>query len=284
MTTSVADLLEDATRKLRAAGIVKPRREANRLWAWMHRVSPGESWLTRERPAPGDQARHFADAVARRVRGEPLAYILGHTGFRRLEIRCDSRALIPRPETEGVIDLALALVRTGSALDLGTGTGCLALALADEGEFQVTAVDNSEAALSLAAENVQATGLHVELIRSDLVAAVQGRVFDLIVSNPPYLSESEYDALDPSVKSWEPSAALVSGPSGLESARRILTEAPAVLRPGGWLVMELDSARSALALQAAGALGWERVRVERDLYGRDRYLVAGWGVQTGGGG
>jgi release factor glutamine methyltransferase len=283
VTTSVADLLEDAARKLRAAGVIKPRREANRLWAWMHRVSPGESWLTRERPAGGDQAKRFGEAVERRVRGEPLAYVLGHTGFRRLTIRCDPRALIPRPETEGVIDLALSLARTGSALDIGTGTGCLALALADEGEFQVTAVDCSEPALSLAAENVSGAGLEVELIRSDLVGAVQGRVFDLIVSNPPYLSESEYDALDPSVKSWEPKAALVSGPSGLESIGRILRDAPTVLRPGGWLVMELDSARSAPVVQMAGALGWEQVRVERDLYGRDRYLVAGRGVHTGGG-
>jgi release factor glutamine methyltransferase len=283
VTASVADLLEDATRKLRAAGVIKPRREANRLWAWQHRLNPGETWLTREQPAGDQQARSFGDAVERRVRGEPLAYILGHCGFRRLEIRCDARALIPRPETEGIIDRALALGGT-AALDLGTGTGCLGLALADEGGFPVTAVDSSEPALSLAAENVAATGIAVELIRSDLCAALEGRMFDLVVANPPYLTDGEYDALDPSVKSWEPRAALVSGPSGLEVTQRILTETPPVLRPGGWLVMELDSARSDAVVRAAHDLGWERVRVERDLFGRQRYLVAGRGVHTGGGG
>ena len=115
MTASVADLLEDATRRLRAAGVIKPRREANRLWAWQHRLNPGETWLTREQPAEAMRARSFAESVERRVRGEPLAYILGHTGFRRLEIGCDPRALIPRPETEGVIDLALSLLKTGVA-------------------------------------------------------------------------------------------------------------------------------------------------------------------------
>lgn len=284
MTTSVADLLEDATRKLRAAGVIKPRREANRLWAWQHRLNPGESWLTREQPAEEMRARSFAEAVERRVRGEPLAYILEHTGFRRLEIRCDARALIPRPETEGIIDLALSLVTTGAALDIGTGTGCLALALADEGAFSVTAVDRSEPALALAAENIAATGLPVELIRSDLFASVLGRVFDLVVTNPPYLTDSEYDALDSSVKSWEPREALASGASGLEATHRILLDAPRVLRVGGWLVMELDSARSEAVQEMAAELGWERLRVERDLYGRDRYLVAERGVHTGGAG
>lgn len=284
MTASVADLLEEASRKLRAAGVIKPRREANRLWAWQHRLNPGETWLTRDHPAGEARARSFAEAVDRRVRGEPLAYILGHCGFRRLEIRCDARALIPRPETEGIVDLALSLTRNGAVLDLGTGTGCLGLALADEGGFDVTAVDTSEQALSLATENVAATGLPVELIRSDLCGALHGRSFDLIVANPPYLAESEYDALDPSVKSWEPRAALVGGPKGLELTQRILAEAPGVLRPGGWLVVELDSARSDAVRQLAGELGWERLRVEPDLFGRKRYLVAGRGVHTGGGG
>lgn len=284
MTASVADLLDDATRKLRAAGIIKPKREANRLWAWQHRLNPGETWLTREQPAEETRARSFHDAVERRVRGEPLAYILGHTGFRRLEIRCDGRALIPRPETEGIIDLALSRGQSGTALDIGTGSGCLALALADEGEFSLTAVDSSEDALSLAGENAAATGIKLELLRSDLVAAVHGRVFDLIVANPPYLTDAEYDSLAPAVKSWEPRAALVSGPNGLEVTQRILAESSAVLRPGGWLVMELDSARSDVVLQLARGHGWEPLQVERDLYGRERFLVAGRGVHTGGGG
>ncbi len=281
---TVAGLIEEATRALRAAGIIKPRREANRLWAWQHRLSPGETWLTRETPVEGEgsRARAFAEAVARRVRGEPLAYILGHVGFRRLEIRCDGRALIPRPESEGIVDLALQRVRGGRALDLGTGTGCLGLALAEEGGFRVTAVDCSKPALGLARENLRATGLAMDLIRGDLGAPLGGERFDLVVSNPPYLTEAEYQALDPSVKAWEPREALVGGPEGLEVTGRVLREAIGLLIPGGWIVIEVDSARGERAAQLAGALGWEQVSVERDLFGRDRYLIARKDRLTGG--
>jgi release factor glutamine methyltransferase len=280
---TVADLLEDAARKLRAAGVVKPRREANRLWAWQHRLNAGEAWLTRDQAADEERARAFAEAVERRVRGEPLAYILGHCGFRRLELRCDPRALIPRPETEGVVELALGKVSSGAALDIGTGTGCLALALADEGDFRVTAVDRSEAALSLARENAESTALSIELISSDLGAALRGRAFDLIVTNPPYLTEVEYQALDPSVRAFEPREALVGGPDGLEPTRRILSEGRTLLRPGGWIVVEVDSARSGAVGELARALGWEAVEIKRDLFGRDRYLSARRAPQSGGG-
>lgn len=282
-TVTVADLLEEATRKLRAAGVVKPRREANRLWAWQHRWNPGDTWLARGEPAQATPARVFLDAVERRVRGEPLAYILGQVGFRRLELRCDRRALIPRPETEGLVELALRRVPGGAALDLGTGTGCLALALKDEGDFQVTAVDRSEAALELARENAAHTGLEVELVRSDLGEALAGRRFDLVVANPPYLTAAEYEALDPSVKAWEPREALVSGADGLEHTRRILRECGGLVRPGGWIVMELDSARSGAVARLAREAGWEAVEIEPDLFGRDRYLSGRWAPHLGGG-
>ncbi len=279
---TVADLIEDAAGKLRGAGVIKPRREANRLWAWQHRVSPGENWMTRDRDAGAEPARAFADAVERRVRGEPLAYILGSIGFRRLEIRCDRRALIPRPETEGVIELALALVPSGTALDLGTGTGCLGLALRDEAGFQVTAVDCSAPALALAAENVTATGLSIELVHDDLGGSLAARSFDLIVSNPPYLTEAEYAALPPAVKAWEPREALVSGSDGLDVTRRVLAQGQSMLLGGGWLVMEIDCARSDAVAGLARSTGWEEVRVESDLFGRDRYFAARRAAHRGG--
>jgi release factor glutamine methyltransferase len=217
--------------------------------------------------------------VARRVAGEPLAYLLGSTSFRHLDLRCDRRALIPRPETEGVVDHALARERSGRALDLGTGTGCLALALAREGAFsEVVATDLSEDALGLAQENAALTGLPIRLVQSDLGAALAGEHFDLVVSNPPYLTETEYAALDDSVKAWEPAMALVSGPDGLAATRRMLAEAPSLVLQGGWLVMELDSTRSAQAAEYACRAGWTEIEVHDDLFGRPRYLTTRQGL------
>jgi release factor glutamine methyltransferase len=268
-------LIEGAAARLREAGVVKPRREANRLWAWFNRVSPGEAYLTRERPAPEETRARFEAAVERRLAGEPLAYVLGEIGFRHLDILCDGRALIPRPETEGIIELALARVRTGRALDVGTGTGCLALALAQEGSFdEVVAVDISERALELAAANKARTGHPVRLVRSDLGAALVGERFDLVVANPPYLTDAEYEALDASVRAWEPALALASGADGLDATRRLLVQGKELLVPGGWLVMELDSSRAGAAMELAGAAGWCDITTRDDLFGRPRYLVA----------
>jgi release factor glutamine methyltransferase len=272
---SVTGLIENAALRLRAAGVVKPRREANRLWAWLHRVSPGAAYLTRARSEAPDAGAAFDRAPARRVAGEPMAYVLGHTGFRNLELRCDHRALIPRPETEAMIDHALRRVSTGRALDLGTGTGCLALALADEGRFAaVVAVDLSEDALELAAENRALTGKEIRLLQSDFAAALQDERFDLIVANPPYLTEAEYAALDDSVRRWEPRLALASGPDGLVATRRILRDASERLVPGGWLVMELDSTRSTDVAALAREADFSEVAVWDDLFGRPRYLTA----------
>lgn len=241
----------------------------------MNRTTPGQVYFRRNDGATLDVARAFEDAVARRAAGEPLAYLLGSTGFRHLELRCDRRALIPRPETEGVVDLALARVRSGRALDLGTGSGCLALALAQEGDFSlVVGTDLSPDALALARENAELTDLAVRLVRSDMGAALAGERFNLVVSNPPYLSESEYAALDRSVKAWEPAMALVSGPDGLAATQRMLLEAPSLVLPGGWLVMELDSSRSAQVAVVAGRAGWTDIELHDDLFGRPRYLTA----------
>ena len=274
-TPRVADLIEAATLQLREAGVTKPRREANRLWAWLHRTSPGAVWLGQAAAAAPDRRREYEQAVARRALGEPLDYVLGWSGFRRLELRCDRRALIPRPESEGVVEHALARVRRGRAADLGTGSGCLALALCDEGGFsEVVATDISPAALALAAENVAATRLPVRLVRGDFGVALRTGVFDLVVSNPPYLTEAEHGALDPAVARWEPPLALQSGPDGLESTRRVLDDGARLLVAGGWLVMELDSSRGSAACALAAARGFSGVTLHEDLFGRPRYLVA----------
>jgi release factor glutamine methyltransferase len=138
----------------------------------------------------------------------------------------------------------------------------------------VVGADLSADALALAAANAAATEQPLQLVRSDLGSAFRGECFDLIVSNPPYLSEAEYTALDPSVSRWEPRLALASGPDGLAATRRLLLEARALLRPGGWVVMELDSTRSGSVAQLAGEAGWREVGRWDDLFGRPRYLTA----------
>lgn len=272
---AIGDLLDAATNRLRAAGIIKPRRESNRLWAWQNRMTPGQVVLDRNRDSDAAARHAFARAVERRAAGEPLAYVLGSAGFRTLELAIDHRALIPRPETELLVDHALRLARSGRALDLCTGSGCLALSLAEEGGFDsVTGSDISGDALALAAENVRRSGRPVHLVRSDLGAGLGDGRFDLVVSNPPYLTDLEYETLDPSVKQWEPRLALVAGADGLALARRVVLESRTLLTPGGWVVMELDFTRGAAVADLARAAGLCDINVLDDLFGRARYLVA----------
>jgi len=267
--------LEAAARRLAAGGVAEPTREALRLWAALTDSGPGEVWQERSAAAPADLAVRYQEAVGRVLAGEPFQYVVGSTGFRRLVIRCDRRALIPRPETEGLVDLALALAPAGRALDLGTGTGCLALALADEGRYQsVTAVDRSPEALDLARLNGSLSRLAVRWLEGDWCAPVEGEQFDLVVTNPPYVTGEEVDRLEPGVRDWEPRSALDGGPDGLRDVARLLRDTALVLRPGGWLLMELDSTRAQVAADLARGLGWTTVRVHDDLFGRPRYLVA----------
>jgi release factor glutamine methyltransferase len=220
-------------------------------------------------------AAKFMDGVGRRAEGEPLAYVTGWTGFRRLELRIDRRALIPRPETEGLVDLVLERVPAGRVADLGTGSGCIALSLATEGRYElVVAVDRSEDALALAEENRRLVGAPVALLRGDFLDGVGTECLDAVVSNPPYISEREYADLDPSVSRWEPREALVGGVDGLGETARLLDEARRVVRPRGWVALEIDAGRAAATAALARGLGWRAVEVRVDLFGRERYLLA----------
>ena len=274
-------LLAEATAALSAAGVSEPRREALRLWSELRGTTPAEIFLDGEAEAEPATAAALRVAVRRRAAGEPLAHVAGRIGFRSLLLRSDRRALIPRPETEGLVDLLLARTRTGRAADIGTGSGCLALSLASEGWFtQVSAVDISADALAQAEENRAALGARVDLVCGDLCEPLRPGSLDAVVSNPPYLTEGEYAALDPSVKRWEPATALVSGPDGLHATSRLLHEARNVLRAGGWLALEVDCTRAAEVAAQAGALGWMDVAIHADLFGRERYLLARRSAQS----
>jgi release factor glutamine methyltransferase len=268
-------LLADATASLHAAGIASPRREALRIWADLAGETPGEGLMRLEGVVDRAAATAFLAAVERRAGGEPLAHATGRAGFRGLTLRSDPRALIPRPETEGLVDLLLSRVRSGRVADIGTGTGCLALSLAAEGGFtEVVGVDLSADALALARENRALTGVSVSLVRGDLCSPLRTGGFDALVSNPPYLTAGEYAVLDRSVKDWEPRSALESGADGLRATARLLDEARRVLCPSGWLGLEVDCTRAAESACRAGALGWTDVAIHADLFGRERYLLA----------
>jgi release factor glutamine methyltransferase len=278
LTDQVANLdrlVAHAGLRLKAAGVTEPRREAWRIWADLKGLSSHTGSILSEEAVPGSEAQRFRDAVDRRAAGEPLPYVTGLAGFRELTLHADRRALIPRPETEGLVELLLARVPGGRVADVGTGTGCVALALADEGRYdQVVAIDLSREALALAAENRSRTRLRIDLVLGDLLGSFGAETLDAVVSNPPYLSEAEYAALDASVKAWEPRLALASGADGLFATRELLHEAIHVVRPGGWIALEIDATRGAESARVAEGAGWSDIAVHDDLFGRARYLLA----------
>lgn len=271
----IRDAVQAAAGRLRSREVEAPEREAWRIWADLQDQEPGRSQLERDRLAEPAVVRRFEAAVGRRVAGEPLPYVTGLAGFRRLTLRADPRALIPRPETEGLVDLLLARAPAGRVVDVGTGGGCIALALADEGDYAVVVgVDASARALALAAENRDRTGLPVTLVRGDLATALAPASVDAMVSNPPYLTAAEYQGLEPSVRDFEPMEALVSGADGLAATREVIEGARRVLRPTGWLALEIDSSRAEGVARLAGAAGLDSVTILDDLFGRARYLLA----------
>lgn len=270
----LGDLMREARAVLHEAGVAEAARESRFLWESVDGGS-ADRYQDPSTTVAAELAGRFAVQVERRSRGEPLAYVTGVAGFRRLGLAADRRALIPRPETEGLVDLLLKRVGTGVVADLGTGSGCLALSLADEGRFsRVIAVDRSREALGLAAENAKRTGLSIALVAGEWLAPLAGATLDAVVSNPPYLTSKEYEELEPAVRAWEPAAALASGADGLGATRELLRSAPAVLRPGGWMAMELDCRRADASAAMATGLGWQSVTIEHDLFGRARYLLA----------
>ncbi len=275
LAVSQRRLINEAAEELRRAGWPEPRRQASRLWRELEGGTADQ--LVSDRPVDAEQAGRFRGATHRLSAGEPFAHVTGWAGFRHLLLRSDQRALIPRPETEGLLDLLLQRQRNGLVADLGTGSGCIALSLALEGSFQrVIGIDISGDALALAGTNAEVAGASdkVDLVRSDFCAALRTTSLDALISNPPYLTESEYAALDRSVRHWEPALALRGGAGGLEATARLILEAAQVVKPGGWLALEIDCSRAAPAAQLANEHGWYEVSIHMDLFGRERYLLA----------
>lgn len=226
-----------------------------------------------DRPLSGDETDAYRSAIARRGAREPVAYITGTRGFRRLELAVEPSVLVPRPETEVLVDRVVDAAGTGAAvLDWGTGSGAVALALADERpDLRVTGADRSEAALDVARRNDRVNA--VEWVHSDGFAGLVGRRFDMIAANPPYLSDGDLGSAPPEL-GFEPAGALASGPTGLEALAAIAGEAPRHLNPGGWLVVEVGSGQAEAVTGLFVASGFVDVDVRADLAGIPR-VVAG---------
>lgn len=235
-------------------------------------------------PIPAGLLERLEAALFRRLRGEPLAYVLGVAAFRELELQVDARVLIPRPETEVVVGEALRVTADrpgGLAVDVGTGSGAIALSLAVEGAFDaVVATDISADALDVAAGNAAALASRcrcpVSFAAGADLAPLMGRQARVIVSNPPYIAYHEAAALPASVRDWEPPTALFAAEDGMARYWVLIDTARNVLESDGWLVLELDARRSEQTAVLAVAAKYQDVQVVQDLSGRDRVLVARW--------
>ena len=270
----VARALAETTERLEAAGCESPRVDAEILVSHVLGTSRSELALEPKRKLSRGDEHALEALVARRATREPLAYVLGEWGFRRLSLRVDRRVLVPRPETEVVVDRCLqrlAGIDAPSVLDVGTGSGAIALAIADEHPgARVTAVDASPAALEVAGANVLATRLAVELREWDLFAGLPDGPWDLVVSNPPYVLPEEVDALEPEVREWEPRDALV----GVGATEAVARGALDVLAPGGALVLEVAAGDAGRVASLLVELGYVDVATTEDLAGRDRVVEA----------
>lgn len=270
-----AAALADATGRLRAAGIPDPARDARRLFAHALGIPAGRLALVRHEPVVPASLARFDRAVTQRCRRQPVAQIIGHREFYGRRFKVTGDVLDPRPETEEVVAEALR-IPARRILDLGTGTGCILLSLlAERPAARGTGSDLSAAALAVAAENASALGVaaRVRLVRSDWCDGISGR-YDLIVANPPYISEEEVPALAPDVRLWEPLAALSPGGDGLGAYRAIARGVAALAAPGARVVVEIGptQAQDVTAILCAAGLG--DIAVRRDLDGRDRVVMA----------
>ncbi len=229
-----------------------------------------------ERIVSSEAAETFAGYLQRRRAGEPVAYILGQQGFWKLDLEVAPHTLIPRPDTELLVEAALELQAAGPAkvLDLGTGTGAIALALAHERPtWQVTAVDRVDEAVALAERNRQRLGLdNVQVRASHWFGALAGQRFDLIISNPPYIAAEDPHLVAGDVR-FEPSSALVAGPDGLDDLRLIVAQAPEYLLPGGRLLLEHGYDQAEAVRQLLSAHGFAEVASRRDLGGHERITL-----------
>lgn len=277
---TILEIIKKTTEFFEKRGVESARLNAELLVGHALGLKRMQLYIQFERLLAESDLEKIRPLVKRRGNREPLQHILGTTEFSGLTLKVDCRALIPRPETEYLVELLIQRFPFGPArlLDLGTGTGAIALALAKAWpETKVVAVERSEAALALARENADACGLtaSVVLVRSDWFERVPvDEKFDLIVANPPYLSDEEADAAQPEVKDHEPREALSAGPDGAVDLEKIIRASRTRLEPGGWLALETGISQHAHLLNLLRTEGYTRMESLKDLTGRDRFVLA----------
>ena len=253
-----------------------PRLDAELLLARVTGLSRTSFRAWPERALTAEQVTAFQALLERRISGEPIAHILGEQGFWTLTLKVSDATLIPRPDTECLVEtiLELTLPDEPRVLDLGTGTGAIALALASEKpDWQIMASDSSPDAVSLARQNADSLNLPVDVRQSDWFAGLPDRTFDLIVSNPPYIEAGDEHLSRGDVR-FEPASALVSGADGLDDIRHLIEASPEWLAEGGWLVLEHGYNQGAAVRELFSGSGWDQIHTGQDYGGNDRYTLA----------
>jgi len=268
---TVREALDSAVIAIAAAGSASPRLDAELLLADALGIDRAALVTDSRREVTGTAVRAFQDAVRRRSAGrEPVAYILGRRSFRYLELEVDARVLVPRPETELLVEVGLELPEGARVADVGTGSGAIALALKHERpDLDVVATDASIHALAVARGNASRLGLDVEFVHGDLLAGL--RHFDAVLSNPPYVAEGERATLAPEITRHEPPGALFAGADGLDVIRRLVPAAAAA--GAALLAIEVGAGQAGRVTTLMGAAGFTRVAVRRDLAGIERVVV-----------
>jgi release factor glutamine methyltransferase len=279
---TVRRILEWTTGFLRQKGIESPRLEAEILLAHARGCPRIRLYTDFNTPLSDTERATMRDLVTRRSRREPIAYLVGHREFYGRSFDVTPAVLIPRPETETLIDVCLELIptdRPAQLIEVGIGSGCIAVTLARQRPLcQLTATDISSAALQIAARNAarHEVAARITLLEGNALQPLlpNSSLFDGIVSNPPYVTDGERGQLQPEIDLHEPALALYAGPDGLDVVRSILTHAPSLLKPGAFIALELDPQQCSLVSSLLQHAGFDHIRVHQDAAGRDRIVQA----------
>lgn len=279
--TSVADALKAGYSRLQLEGIENPALDAEVLLSFCINQPRSKLYVYPELPVSGRELECFESLLERRAKGEPVAYLTGEKEFWSLPFRVDRRVLIPRPETEVLVEEALKLASeyggTLSILEIGTGSGAISVALARElPASEIVATDVSLAAVEVARHNAEVNGVagKIEFRTGDLLSPVAGMRFNLIISNPPYISEDEFAQLSLDIRDFEPKRALVPGPDGTECHERIIRQGKGFLKPAGAVILEIGAFQHKKIEEIFRKEGYNRIAFRKDYAGLCRAAVA----------